>query len=330
MKIKVFLIGPIPPPTGGVSNHIARLTRRIEASGDIDCFVFDGGKFRFFKSNLKKANVFDAIVFFLVCDIVHIHISNRWKVFIARIARTLGKKVVYTRHNIRSINSAGDKKLHALSDCAIHVSKVMSDLVDEKTFIIPAYISADIVDHLNDKLLAQIKNYKVVVAAISSHPLSRPAVLDGKDIYGFDILLNAYRNLTLDSKVLLLLDPSATMEANYRGDVDALNQIGSNVIYVTEKIDFVSLAKFLSVYVRPSRTDGDSIAVREALEAGVKVVASDCVDRPGGVHLFKSEDINSLTKALQTAIEAPKVDPIDQTDFSRQILDLYRSFKNRA
>jgi glycosyltransferase involved in cell wall biosynthesis len=330
MKTKVFLIGPVPPPTGGVSNHIARLTRRIKASEDIDAFVFDAGRFRFFDRNLNVSNAFRAIAFFLMCDIIHIHISNKWKVFIARFARAFGKKVVYTRHNIRSINSTGDKKLHALSDCAIHVSKVMSDLIDEKTYIIPAYIPADTVRALNEKLIQQIKSFDTIIAAISSHPPNRPAVVNGKDIYGFDILLNAYRDLAIDNKVLLLLDPSGTMEANYSSDVEALNQMGKSVIYLTEKIDFVGLAKFLSVYVRPTRTDGDSIAVREALEVGVKVVASDCVDRPEGVRLFKSDDTNSLTNALQTAIEAPKVDPVVQADFSRQILDLYRSFKNRA
>ena len=36
MKIKVLHIGPVPPPVGGVSVHIARLTHRIIATDDLD------------------------------------------------------------------------------------------------------------------------------------------------------------------------------------------------------------------------------------------------------------------------------------------------------
>jgi glycosyltransferase involved in cell wall biosynthesis len=330
MKTKVFLIGPVPPPVGGISNHIARLSQRILASDDIECFVFDAGRFRFFNGSLEKSNVLKAMVYFLTCDIIHIHLSNPWKVHIARLARAFGKKVIYTRHNIRNANSKGDRKLHALSDLAIHVSKTGIDLVDEKTFIIPAYISTGIAVQLNSNLLAQIKNYKTVIAAISTHPLKRPALMEGKDIYGFDILLNSYENLNTDIKVLVLLDPGGAMEPTYRSNVAALNRIGKDVIYLTENIDFCSLTEFMSIYVRPTRTDGDSIAIREAREAGVKVVASDCVERPKGVRLFKSEDIDSLTIALKDAIEGPKDTPEKYNDFSNQVIDLYRKVKNRA
>ena len=52
--------------------------------------------------------------------------------------------------------------------------------------------------------------------------------------------------------------------------------------------------------IRATSTEGDSLSVREALESGVRVLATDCVDRPEGVVLFRYNDADSLTDALQT------------------------------
>ena len=329
MKTRVFLIGPIPPPTGGVSVHISRLAQQIRATDDLDCFVFDPGRFRFFERNLKRSNLLAAIIFFLRCDIVHIHISNKWKVLIARLAKVVGKKVVYTRHNIRNVSSREERRIHELTDVAINVSTVPSDLQDKKTFIIPAYIPAILSEPVNDKLKDKLKSYDSVIAAISSHPLKQPVLMDGKDLYGFDLLLKAY-NSENGKQVLLLLDPSGAMEDLYRTEVKKLNESGRDVIYLTEDIDFLSLVELLTVYVRPTRSDGDSIVVREALGAGVNVVASDCVGRPNGVLLFSSGDVASLADVLKKAIQERKVEPEPQPDFSRKVLDLYRSLKNHA
>jgi len=183
---------------------------------------------------------------------------------------------------------------------------------------------------LNDELVTRLKGFNCVIAAISSHPSNQPALFNGKDIYGFDLLLKAYENSSSQNQVLLLLDPMGAMESIYRPEVDLLNKMGKAVIYLTDEIDFSSLTEFLSVYIRPTITDGDSIAIREALSAGVKVIASDCVVRPKGVQLFKSGDIGSLTSALENVIPAPNVNHDGQPDFAQKVLDLYRGLKNHA
>jgi glycosyltransferase involved in cell wall biosynthesis len=56
------------------------------------------------------------------------------------------------------------------------------------------------------------------------------------------------------------------------------------------------------VFVRPTFTDGDSISVREALSLGIPVIASDCVERPDGVVLFKTGNAGDLSGKLQCAL----------------------------
>jgi glycosyltransferase involved in cell wall biosynthesis len=95
---KILLIGPYPPPAGGVSIHIERLLRKsIDQSFELA--VFDAGKFRFINKSGKRQTIFRAINYFLQAKIVHIHISNAFKIFIGLIVKLFGKKLIYTIHN---------------------------------------------------------------------------------------------------------------------------------------------------------------------------------------------------------------------------------------
>ena len=61
------------------------------------------------------------------------------------------------------------------------------------------------------------------------------------------------------------------------------------------------MARF-DLMVRPSTTDGDSVAVREALWCGVPVVASDCVRRPPGVIVHRTGDAEDLRAKVSYAL----------------------------
>jgi glycosyltransferase involved in cell wall biosynthesis len=85
------------------------------------------------------------------------------------------------------------------------------------------------------------------------------------------------------------------------------------------------------VFVRPSRADGDAVSIREALQAGVPVVASDVVERPDGAVLFRTGDRAALTSALRAVIErAPSQHqddpgtPLSDDPFSAQLIEVYR------
>src|SRR5690606_30076837 len=57
-----------------------------------------------------------------------------------------------------------------------------------------------------------------------------------------------------------------------------------------EQRDSLAVMRLGDAFVRPTRADGDSISVREALGLGVRVVASDVGNRPAGVALFRAAD----------------------------------------
>jgi len=48
------------------------------------------------------------------------------------------------------------------------------------------------------------------------------------------------------------------------------------------------------IYIRSTLSDGDSVAVREAIQLGKKVFATDVVSRPDACYLFSARDPDTL------------------------------------
>jgi glycosyltransferase involved in cell wall biosynthesis len=105
-----------------------------------------------------------------------------------------------------------------------------------------------------------------------------------------------------------------------------VNKINSEtpvkVMYQAGPVDFVSLLMQADIFVRAAISDGDSVSVREALHAGVKVIASDCSERPRGSSLFKTGDASDLAIKIDNAIKGEKI-IYPQPDFSKNVFSLY-------
>jgi hypothetical protein len=90
-----------------------------------------------------------------------------------------------------------------------------------------------------------------------------------------------------------------------------------------------------TVFLRPTRAEGDAVSVREAQRAGVTVVASDVVRRPHGVVTFSEEDVTDLCAALRAVLDGATQQSSDATsgdtfgevtqDFSDRLIDIYRT-----
>ena len=74
------------------------------------------------------------------------------------------------------------------------------------------------------------------------------------------------------------------------------------------------------LYLRPSRSDGDAVSIREALHAGVPVVASDVVERPAGVTLFPSDDVQELRSTIQRLLYRTRAGSSADQPFSWELV----------
>jgi glycosyltransferase involved in cell wall biosynthesis len=82
-----------------------------------------------------------------------------------------------------------------------------------------------------------------------------------------------------------------------------------------------------AVYLRTTRTDGDAVSIREALDAGVPVVASDVVKRPAGVLTVSINAIEAWVAAIRDALEQSSLSrerPQPSLEHARALVSLYR------
>jgi glycogen(starch) synthase len=84
--------------------------------------------------------------------------------------------------------------------------------------------------------------------------------------------------------------------------------LGDHVVVLTNVPSVPALMGRSDVFVRTPHVEGDSISVREALAAGVPVVASDAGFRPDGVILYRPADPADLAAKLDGVLSSPSSD----------------------
>jgi len=334
-KIKVVLLGPMPPPSGGVSTHLSRLLARSQFEEDMQMSVIDLRRLKLHCATETSKNLFALVRTFLFADIIHFHLSRKLKLRLIQIARFLGKKVVYTHHNSRNLSDRITLSTMGLSHQIILVRPVIDVLPVElhaRCQVIPAYLPSISIGTVPKELREQFAGKRIIFAHCYQKK-NETLLVDGKDLYGFDLILDALeillQNKFPEDCLLFLADPANGMKDVYKERIDELVDIyKSNIIYWNKELDFSAALKYCSVLVRASRSDGDAVSIREALQAGVPVIASDCVERPEGVIGFSSGDAMSLSTVLSENLQNPTKKYFVQKDFAPQIFQIYRSLSD--
>jgi glycosyltransferase involved in cell wall biosynthesis len=135
---------------------------------------------------------------------------------------------------------------------------------------------------------------------------------DGREVYGLDIVAQAFMTLARDRKDLRLaiflarrqLGPKprrhlARLELR-------LEQAGlRDRVLIVFGLPLPPALRSNVVFVRPTRAEGDAVSVREAQSAGIPVVASDVAPRPPGVVVFPTDDVAKLCEALRLVLDNP-------------------------
>jgi glycosyltransferase involved in cell wall biosynthesis len=319
-RTKILLIGPMPLPSGGVSVHISRLLRKSKKHPHLELAVFDLRKLKLFRSNETSGGVISLLFFFLAAHVVHIHLSHPVKVFVARVCKLFGKKILYTQHNQREWKNQSSQAMINLASRILLVFDPGE--IPSNGKVIPAFIPPDKVGELSGELKSKIASYKKVILSIRSDNNGRAGE---EDLYGFDLILKAVKEIPIiENTALLLVDPSGSSFLKYKGELkEVIEHSGIEVICINENLDFPALLSKADLFIRASRSDGDSLSVREALQAGVTVLASDCVSRPEGCILFKSGDAVDLEGKIVSAVISKESRSFQQTDFSEEFFNEY-------
>jgi glycosyltransferase involved in cell wall biosynthesis len=91
----------------------------------------------------------------------------------------------------------------------------------------------------------------------------------------------------------------------------------------------LNVMRKLTVFLRPTCTDGDSSSVREALAVGTPVVASNTDYRPKGVITFRKGDVADLTAKVRHTIDhldqaILNLKRLGHSDNAERLLNIYK------
>jgi len=298
-SLSIALVGSLPPPPGGVASSIASIKSALDDRNMIHLRVISWHE-------LWK-------LIFARPDVIHFNFSRPMKRLAGTLfGRLIGSRVVHTIHgNTFCFELFGNALAVKLSHGFILLNRDVMDRFRERgiqkliqltpildTGVRPGSGPNCILDGISGR-----------IALVYAHGRQ---FIDGKEVYGFSFVAQLLPDLAERGYKVFFLDPSATYS------LDELDVHGTcAVIHHRASVDFRALLPRMSVYLRPTSTDGNSVAVLEALHAGVPVLASDAVPRPDGVITYRYGDaddflakIDALDEAKGLSVSVPNVVPL--------------------
>lgn len=345
---RVLLVSPFPPYLGGVSVSVQRLHDVLVKSG-YKVVKFDTQlPNKRYNLRLLKLVKFLFLPFFLLFntrfDVIHFHVSNVMPKFYVSLWRFLFSrqtKFIITIHGqiTHILNSRLGYYSLSRFDKIICVKRGdllnMSAELRTRSVEIPAFIPPVISG--NQKLPSCVKFHdkKSFKMLLNGFIIYNDRV---RDLYGFEDSINLLDQLRKRGKnaelVLIVLGAN-----NSRASAEYIRNLKyecrskgleSFVCWIEGEImELWPVLKVVNVLLRPTKSDGDALSIREALYLKIPVITSDVVPRPADAIVYDmSAEADLLNKTLDLIDHYDEyVSKIgnNETSFASQIIEQYDS-----
>lgn len=324
----ILIVGPYPPPAGGVSRHIARCVPLLIQQGLTVRVLSHYGRrpdVPYVVSGLRRNPLrYFTRIRASKARLVHYHYSTLTSLIAAAFGLATRRRCarVITVHSPTIVRDLQrwPLPLGRLAQWSLrqfdHVIAVTAEidellrplLPDHPISVIPAYVPQVETDELPPAMASFVNSGDVFVAA--AWRLKIP--LSGEDLYGFDILARAFLKVAAVSSsarlVLLVGEEPGWRGKRYLRSVRTLLDNGAlgGRYMIAQGVDLASLLTREVILVRPTRSDGDAVSIREALSNSRRVIATDVVVRPAGVRLIPAGDVAALASAMEENILSPR------------------------
>lgn len=328
----VILVGPFPPPIGGVSSHVLRLSSLLVKGGH-KCTVLD------MYSQSSKAVPADVVhcvckyrnpflvLFWLLCilwrmpgDIVHFHFSRivGWFPFVAALMSKRGRKLLLTLHHGNQSRLVENISMPYKSLIGYSLSRV--DLIvalspDQESF----YKGFGIPNENLIRLSSNIPNRVSPNAALLPEYLSSIKVSANEAIivtsgypspdYGYEssIKLLDYINELIPCRLVVSLYGKA---ANTAYEIELRHKLLAHpkviVVSPLPMPGFLALLQKADLYVRPSMVDSYGLAITDALDLGVQCLASDICVRDPRCKTYPAGDTDAFIEKACEMLQASR------------------------
>ena len=324
MPAPLLLVGHFPPPRGGVAVHLDRLRAGLFRRGvPVRCCSFGNSDpaqsstliirkhpLAFFGALLRGARI------------LHYHTDEGdWKsaALMGIWCALRGQRYMLTLHSFRDhpfLRRSWAKALirftYRRADAIICISDNLRTELQQRlpvpadrVVVVPSFIAPSDAER-RAQPREEFRSLAQRCRAIIAFNAFAPTVHDQQDLYGGDIVLDAFamiRNEFPEAGLFM-----AYMRFDDSPHARALQSkaktLGDRVVLsVQPDMPFIPELAASAVFVRATLNDGGpSLSVLEALSLGVFTAASDAVPRPPECALFANRDAASLAAVLRTIL----------------------------
>jgi glycosyltransferase involved in cell wall biosynthesis len=320
---RILLVSPFPPSLGGVSISVQRLYDFLQKSG----YPVSRFNTHFANRTLNRSKALKFIKYLLLpvylmlnrrFDVIHFHVSGVFpKLYVALWRNFFSSKTkfIITTHGQVSHLLASRLGQYSLSkfDRIICVREGdhdhMPSYLQPRTVEIPAFIPPVISNGSRGFVPPHVENF--LLRDTFKMLVNGFVIINEKfkDLYGLKdsvLLLEQLLKLgkSTDLIIIVLGYPySAEAEQYLRSlkEYAAEKKLTENICWVENTpMDLWPLLKRVHVFLRPTKSDGDALSVRESLWLKIPAISSDAVPRPEGTVVYNLDSQKDfLDKAVQ-------------------------------
>ncbi|MHB8865399.1 MAG: glycosyltransferase family 4 protein [Pirellulaceae bacterium] len=346
------IVSSIPPPFGGVTVHVERLSALLGEHGFSFRIYEQQGKSIPERNVVPLGRASGAMLKFLLTvpePIVHLHTSSVSAIGVClAILLWRKKKVLLTLHGEKPMRDYQGIRFPGVSLLLTHLLRkahiiAVSESIatwlrdigvdDSRLSVVPAFLPP------SESQLLERNIPKVVLEFAASHELLVGSqgwfgyFINGRHVYSFEMLLELIASICKErNDVGFYTVISGTYDQEHRKSIFAKRHtmgLDSKWLIIEDNFHAAALFKKSDLFVRPTITDGDAVSVRECLWLGVPVVASDAVQRPEGCVIHGNLDLKSLAECVTRVLcdvdeHRRRVEAIEIKDSTSDILDVYR------
>jgi len=305
----LHLIGPTPPPYGGVAIHIIRLAEALAAHGVYSKVVSTGGA-----TPLMLARVFTRTA---RSPLAHFHTDEgnfKSTILFSRFWKSMGVPYILTTHSFRQIPQFSSQSAlkhlrvaYKLAAARVAISDSTKAALIDVLNLDPATVTVipSALPISNAERNAPLPNLPDAWQGAPVRILAnagRLTLFNNEDLYGLDLVVNAMRLLP-DNDVHVLLAVADVVDESLFRNLEAASKSDPRIHLVRSSWPLARVVSHSHIVLRPTRTEGGpSLTLSEAIEMGTYTVGSDSVLRPPETQLFTNGNATSLAHVLASTI----------------------------
>lgn len=316
-RTRYYLVGPFPPPLGGVSVYSYRLKKKLESEG------YQVEHIDFSKSSFWQIIVFCLRVLFDPRPITfYFNTAHGIKLTPLFVLRPFPSRIAFHDHGEWEIGTFSlykkrmMKMLIAIASNVYLVGEHLKKYYDEnginlppeKTEIRHAFLAPPleeeqyILSQYPTSLFEFIESHKPLILA-NAFSLK---FINGQDLYGLDLCIQLVKRVKKEYPNVGLIFALSDIGdvAYYEKIVEEVRgaAIHDNVYFLLGKAEMWPLFKMVDAFVRPTRLDSYGVSVAEAVYFGCPAIASDVCERPPGAITFRAGDVDDLVAKVAAVL----------------------------